>query len=240
MKDILLLYDGGDAEKWVDYINDMLCKNELALTIECKDLLKDQDEISSECENFLVISVLVSPDMLETLSSASVQLAPVIQKHACVSVILLYTDLDELKNKVQKMYTTMDKWKHFDITQKPDAENKKTMSEIIDLLEKERERHKAIEESKEKKRKEVITSKDTKTATKLTQDEPKIKQKSKGAVEKNPKETKRGTRHARSILETVCPKKVSKVYIIYFYFYHFSLSTGSLFKEGSYFADRKT
>ena len=211
MKDILLLYDGGDAERWVGYINDMLCKNELALSVECKDLRTDQEEVLRECENFLVVSVLVSPAMLETMSSASGRLATVIQKHACVSVILLYTDLSELRDQLQNTYKTLDRWKLFDITNKPDSENKKTVSEIIDLLEKEREHHNTLLEAASAK-KERKTSTEAKTSvTELTHDESVVKPKPAGVEEKT-KQTKRGTRHARSILETVCPKKISKVY----------------------------
>ena len=209
MKDILILYDGEDALKWMGYIHDMLCKNDLDLSVESKDLRTDQKDILETCGEFLVVSILVSPSMLETLSSASDRLAPVLQEHACVSVILLYTELSQLRDQIQSTYKTLESWKSFDITNKPDSENKKTVSEIIDLLEKERREHQktllAVAAAEKRKKASLEAQK-----IKPTQEDPVVKPKPPGAEEKR-KQTKRGTRHARSILETVCPKKISKV-----------------------------
>ena len=141
MQDILLLYDADDAEKWRNYIQDILCRNELNLSVVCKNLQTEEGEILRICGDFLVVTILVSPSMLETLS-ASERLSPVLGVHACVSVILLYTEVPEYNTKLEPKYPNLKDWKCFDITNKPDLETKKTISEIVDLLEKKREHRK--------------------------------------------------------------------------------------------------
>ena len=144
MQDILLLFASEDSEKWKDYILDVLCKNDLNLTVVCKDLQKDEEEILRISSDFLVVSILVSPAMLDTMSPAT-RLAPVLDVHACVTVILLYTDITDLDTELGQNFRNLKSWKSFDITNKPDIENKKAISEIVDLLEKEREHKRRLQ-----------------------------------------------------------------------------------------------
>lgn len=188
MKDILLLYDADDADKWKDYIYEVLCQNELNLSVVCKNLRTEEEEILSICSDFLVISILVSPAMFETLSSVSERLPNILQEHKCVTVILLYTELDELNSELGTKFRTLNTWRSFDITDKPDTENKQTISQIVDLLEKEREHRNALA-----------------AASALE------KQQAKPVPSEKPRKSKQGTRRARSILEAVCPERVSKV-----------------------------
>ena len=179
MKDILLLYDAEDADKWKDYIYEVLCQNELNLSVVCKNLRTEEEKILSICSDFLVITILVSPAMFETLASASERLSNILQEHACVTVILLYTELDELNSEFGTKFRTLKTWRSFDITDKPDTENKQTISQIVDLLEKEREHRNALKKQRQAK--------------------------------PDKKKPKPGTIRPRSILEAVCPERVSKV-----------------------------
>lgn len=157
-KNILIIYEKNDAATWAEYIQkEFANKGPKVGGVEIIDLKTNADDIGNLCKQFIVIVLLISPEMLDTLRIPTVQLAPCLTDHCNVAVVKLY--LEECESKFQQVIRQFSRhkyWNTFDLTA-TDTETRlhKAVSDILDTLQLAKQL--AAEPPKQKKQASLIS-----------------------------------------------------------------------------------
>ena len=137
-KNIVILYEEGDAQTWADYIQKEFSeKGPKVGGVDIKNLNAIVSEIASLCSQYTVVVLLISPEMLETLETTSKQIAAYLGRHKNITVVKLYIEsqLDTLTHKVLPKFPCHESWQMCQVTEaNTENELRQTVSDILDLL----------------------------------------------------------------------------------------------------------
>lgn len=135
-KNILLLFEEGDAKQWADHIYKEFTDKEPKITgVESKDLNTNIGDVATLCSQYTVVVLVISPEMLDTLVTQHKQLKLCLAKHKNIVGIKLFLEdcLDKLNGDILPKYPHSKSWSMFDITGREEQVTH-TVSNIRDIL----------------------------------------------------------------------------------------------------------
>lgn len=118
-RNILLLFEEGDAKQWADHIRNEFTDKEPKITwVESKDLNTNIGDVATLCSQYTVVVIVISPEMLDTLITQQKQLKLCLAKHKNIVGIKLFLEdcLEKLNSDVLPKYPRSKSWSMFDIT----------------------------------------------------------------------------------------------------------------------------